>query len=40
MKELQVFPGVIDQDYKGEIKIMATVTKDIIAINVFITLRT
>ena len=33
MKEFQVFPGVIDQDYKGEIKIMATATKDIITIN-------
>ena len=33
MKGLQVFLGVIDQDYKGEIKIMATATKDIITIN-------
>ena len=33
MEGLQVFPGVIDQDYKGKIKIMATATKDIITIN-------
>ena len=50
MKGLQVFPGVIDQGYKGEIKIMSTATKGIITINagqrvavipvVFTTLRT
>ena len=33
MKGLQVFLGVIDQEHKGEIKIMATATKDIITIN-------
>lgn len=34
MKGFQVFPRVIDQDYKGEIKNMATATKDLITINV------
>ena len=33
MKGLHVFPEVIDQDYKGETKIMATATKEIITIN-------
>ena len=32
MQGQQVFPGVIDHDYKGEMKIMATAHEDIVTI--------
>jgi dUTPase len=32
IKGLQIFPGVIDNDYAGEIKIMAASTHDIIIV--------
>ena len=35
MKEFQVIAGVIDQEYKGEIKIMDTATKDRITIDAY-----